>query len=261
MIYKNLKRANAAGFTLVELLVVIAIMGILASIVVPSVSRYMAKARIANAESEIRNADLALAAMLADSGKARFRDFLTPQGRLILAGMSAVSSMAEYQAVQAFYNEFFYDLLRNGQFANFPYIESSVRSKLGDGYMQLDKDPWDAQYRFWMGPQPRRYGDIMFRSYRIPPGGDLLVSGDYFEWNQTNWVSFSSDLPGQPPVDNLPGYPADRTRPVYIYSTGANQLVDAFITIGQIYDEPDFFGGGDDINNWDTQQGWNDAPK
>lgn len=268
---KNLKSASAAGFTLVELLVVIAIIGILASIAVPNMSRYMAKARIAKAIAEINNADLALTAMLTDGDKSRFRDFLTKSRRDWLNALARElrdqRELDNFENVvgllitaQTFYNEFFYDLLRNGSNATID-INPSVRSRLEDGYMQMAKDPWDAQYRFWMGPQPQRNGPIFIRSYRVPRPSTYLHEDVTFYWTRRNRDFYNNDLPGQPPWDDLPGFPADRTKSVYIYSTGANQLVDAFIEIGRGYNELDWLGGGDDINNWDPQQGWFDAPK
>ena len=52
-----------SGFTLVELLVVIAIISILAAIVVPNVTDYLARAKRARAEAEINGVELATLAV------------------------------------------------------------------------------------------------------------------------------------------------------------------------------------------------------
>jgi prepilin-type N-terminal cleavage/methylation domain-containing protein len=274
MNYNNRTRANTTGFTLVELLVVIAIIGILASIVVPNVSNYLAKARIAKAVSEIKNADLSLTAMLADSGRARFRDFLTPAGRNeITSWHSGPNQLANTQAAQNFYSKFFYDLLRNGRNAKFldggpapGHIDRTVLSKLADSYIQLSQDPWKLQYHFWMGPKAVRYGPMYFRSFRSPRpefGHSEYDPNNQFTfyWTQVARQHYTNEkVPGQPPVDNLPGYPADRTKSVYMYSSGANQVIDAYFE-PNVNHEADWLGGGDDINNWDSEQGWSDAPK
>jgi prepilin-type N-terminal cleavage/methylation domain-containing protein len=281
MNYTNRTRANTTGFTLVELLVVIAIIGILASIVVPNVSNYLAKARIAKALSEIKNADLSLTAMLADSGKARFRDFLTPAGRNeINSWHNGPNYLLSVQVAQNFYNKFFYDLLRNGRNAKFRdggpapgHIDPTVLSKLADSYIQMSQDPWKHQYQFWMGPKAVRYGPMYFRSFRSPRpefgdnGGDPNNAFTFYWTERARQAYTNEKVPGQPPEDYLPGYPADRTKSVYIYSSGANQVIDAYYYnpgnygIGANRSEPDWLGGGDDINNWDSEQGWNDAPK
>ena len=49
------ERARVAGFTLVELMIVVAIIGVLAAIAIPAFSRYVRKARTAEAVGTLAN--------------------------------------------------------------------------------------------------------------------------------------------------------------------------------------------------------------
>ncbi|WP_316963671.1 type IV pilin protein [Bdellovibrio bacteriovorus] len=60
------KRKSQSGFSLVELMVVVAIIGILASIAIPSINKYMAKARQAEAKTNLSSLYTAEKAFVAE---------------------------------------------------------------------------------------------------------------------------------------------------------------------------------------------------
>ena len=252
-------RSGKLGFTLVELLVVIAIIGILAGLVVPNVVSYLQRGQVARAASEVRGADTALGVMLSDSGRSSFRDFLTSAGRDELALYADYTNIDAARAAQVFYNTMFYDLLKNGRNATFAYIDPSIRQKLGTNYIDIGPDPWDHQYNFWMGP----YGNnpVFHRSYRLRDEQLADDPIDPFIYDDTAQGRANAKVPGNPAADDLYGFPAPRDKRIYISSLGPNQLFDAFLTVGQSYADPDFYGGGDDINNWDSEAGWDQAPR
>ncbi|MBS1970783.1 MAG: prepilin-type N-terminal cleavage/methylation domain-containing protein [Bdellovibrionales bacterium] len=91
-------RNNQAGFSLVELMVVVAIIGILASLAIPSIGKYMAKARQSEAKTQLSS--------LYTAEKAFFAEYTayhsmfgavgySPEGRLRYnVGFNTVTSQA-----------------------------------------------------------------------------------------------------------------------------------------------------------------------
>jgi len=55
------------GFTLIELLIVVAILGVLASVVIPNVGRFIGRGEAEAAETELTNIQTAVVAMMVDN--------------------------------------------------------------------------------------------------------------------------------------------------------------------------------------------------
>ncbi len=289
------KRRDRGGFTLVELLAVIAIIGILAAIVVPRVTRYIARARMARAVSEIKNTETALAGVLTETGRSNFRDFLndvTRDGLDTLSNRIRSGDISAVTEAQSFYNNFFYELLRQGKESQFikDTVLAEVRQKIGTTAITIGKDPWGQQYNFWMGPTR---GPVPLRSYRLATSYDTgalspddpgFGTADAYVYGSVAEAAARAELPGQPAEDRSAfqdpqgsfsqfafatldayGYPAPRDVEVYMWSSGANQRSDAHLltqlNLGVDNADPAFLGGGDDPNSWDTEAGWDNAPK
>jgi prepilin-type N-terminal cleavage/methylation domain-containing protein len=234
---------RVCGFTLVELLVVIAIISILAAIVTPRVGKFILKAQVARAQEEIHSLELALTDLLTD---AQVRDFkhMFPSG--------AWNALA---ATNDIYGDVFYELLRQGREAPIATsMREEVRLRLGTSYLDIGKDPWGNLYRVYPGPWRRSSGEpIPFRSYR---GGVGDLDGGIwtpYVYDAAAKSDLDSEIPGNPDPDDRPGYPAPLDYTFYIYSFGPNMLDDqdwgGAVQMG-------YEGGGDDINNWDSEAGW-----
>lgn len=276
------------GFTLVELLVVMAIIAILASIVVPNVAKYIAKSRMTRALSEIKGMELALTDLLTQAKRSSLQHLFDPDGVRGYMGIAAGTVMTDLAFVRAqeVYTNVLYALLREGRAAladgdalvgdYSQYLRDDVIRNLGTGGMNIGFDPWGELYKIWPGPWPRqRTGEslnvIPFRIYRVEKsGGNALPgSGQRRRGTDGDELSFRIEDP-ETLAEETVGYPAPSNLSVYIYSTGANLVTGQVVYSGvpDFYDlanplnsyegaqEPEFAGGGDDVNNWDEARSW-----
>ena len=67
MISALCKKRGEKGFTLIELMIVVAIIGILVAIAIPQFAQYRKRGWVAMVNSDVKNANTALAALIADN--------------------------------------------------------------------------------------------------------------------------------------------------------------------------------------------------
>jgi len=186
---------------------------------------------------------------------------------------------AEFRAAATLYSTALYGVLRSGRrmlgeigevtdsagafggtFEYSKVLRADVLNKLGLGYVpDLSADPWGNLYNIYPGPWQARdenggRAPIPFRVYLEPE-------------NKLPGVGFTADAFTVPITDidnNLltVGWPAEINRLAFIWSNGANLLSSQLVYVAPSSDydpaaaydlnqDQEFWGGGDDINNWD----------
>ena len=97
---------------------------------------------------------------------------------------------------------------------------------------------------------------IVFRSWR--DSGEEDSDGEYvaYVYDAKAKSLVDATLRDNAPADNVDGYPAPEDMTMYIWSDGDSGECDQLFgeSYGQRGDE--YKGGGDDINNWDPEGGY-----
>jgi prepilin-type N-terminal cleavage/methylation domain-containing protein len=198
-----------------------------------------------------------------------------------------------FAAVTALYTSALYGVLRSGRrvlsesdtFYNgtiFNYsqvLDTATVNKLGLGYVpDLSADPWGNLYNIYPGPWSARDTDsngvpvgrapIPFRIY-LAPEQNLPGVGV-----KSDALTLDGSTPQRTPITDIDnnelivGWPAEINRLAFIWSNGQNLSssqalyrapsfnYDTFGRYDQAQDQ-EFWGGGDDINNWDPSNSFN----
>lgn len=218
-----------------------------------------------NALSDVKNAETAFTGMLSDAQVGSFSDFFEPEAfATVHSRVMEAHSLDAFEAAVRMYSNAFYGLLQDGKNVNLggadtdgmhDVLRMDVVQKLGTNYMEIDDDPWGNTYRIFAGPWPSTLGPPVLRIRS-------LVDKDASHEHEPD------ALTGALGNGEKQGYPAPNDLPIYIWSLGQNGLPDhAIFDPSGAYPappqrhyradaEPEYIGGGDDINNWDTGQSW-----
>ena len=220
------------------------------------------RSRVERACSDIRNLDLAYAKLLDDARAKSLLDCFDDPDAL-------PQHFGTYANAWTFLVP---ELLRDGCNAKTD-LKPEIRTRLAASYIHTGNDPWGHPYHFFAGPLDAAVYDDMalasrFRSYRKP------TRTFYIDRNGYQKTIFYYDAQARqeevtrlgtetrvPEPDGLPGFPAPADLRVYIWSMGADgkscQRIGADQSPESVHVGP-AADSGDDINNWDSQRGWQD---
>ncbi len=238
--------------------------------------------------ADISGIETALTEILADVQLSRLEQLFNPDGvrEVAMRDFGATAwpplNAADFQAATTVYTRTLYAILRAGRNAigatdplGYEYgkvLKEEFVTKLGDRYLEIGNDPFGNLYNIYPGPWDAKGKEgslltIPFRIYKMQgferywmgasasPKPDVLsihIDGDE-QYDRDEWYDFTL------------GYPAATNEIAFIWSNGINLVSSQALYSAAGYknvekydlnQDPDSFGGGDDINNWDPANSW-----
>jgi hypothetical protein len=222
------------------------------------------------AQAEMNGMEIAMTAVLSDAGERDFSGLLNAEefDRAVEAEM-AKSGIGVFRAKTRVYSALAYALMKHGRTAEEALASSSdwsnlavvlrweLRRYLGNSYMdEFDPDdPWGDPYQFYFGPWDKDDGICPLRIY----------------WDDSPEAKvdrLTVTIEGTDGAQWQVGYEPPLTKVTYIWSFGENGESDQarFDSTGNYEPpasshyrpdaSPEFYGGGDDINNWDKNNSY-----
>lgn len=168
----------------------------------------------------------------------------------------------------------FYALDTDGK--NVGVLNADVVKRLGTSYLaDLRTDPWGNMYQIYPGPWPSRKTPVqgsaaianenMFRIY-MAGETDKSLPGSKGSGRPDSLTLTIEDPEVTGQTDKI-GFSAPKDMVAFIYSMGENAISGQAVYSNAAYDtanpesnypeqEPQYMGGGDDINNWDSGRSW-----
>jgi prepilin-type N-terminal cleavage/methylation domain-containing protein len=180
------RRLRPAGFTMIEILIVISIIGILAALLLPTISRARAKARESAAKQAMSAIAMALDKYRDDFG--RYPPHDKPMGQYgIPQGDQVGSEVLYYYLCTRF---------KTGESYAGPYMDNVSESRLKETGGTIVKElmsPLGGYYRYTLIREKTQEGDtISRRCLAVDAGLDNLWGGDVDE--AQGWFSDNVDM-------------------------------------------------------------------
>lgn len=262
-------KCTQRGMTLMELLVIMAIITIVVAMIIanrPGGCGFGGKPVYAT--REISTIELAVTKMLSDVGETSAHSFFDEAAfNATRDDLQRAKKLSAFEASVEIYSTALTGLMRHGK--NTPAqqcvfaetLNTNVVGRLGLSYDEsIGLDPWGEPYRFFPGPWPESMGPVLLRTFLVHPQ-EAWYPGDSAQPEPD-----ALTLEPTPFLETNFGFPAPSRRDLYIWSTGANIISGQpaydpshqyTAPASQHYDqqqEPEYWGGGDDINNCDKVQ-------